>query len=141
PRARARRGASGGPRPSGPPGACEAPRDPPGPGQPPLSGQPPLPGQPPRPGRAPAPGQVGGGGASVLLYTAGGWARAPLARRRELRSGDRGAGPALIAEDFATTLGEPGWRAGLAGRGDLLLGRGGAPPAQGGAGPAAGPGL
>ncbi|MGN6176342.1 MAG: hydantoinase B/oxoprolinase family protein [Streptosporangiaceae bacterium] len=68
-------------------------------------------------------GRVGGGEASVLLYSAGGWRRAPLARRRDLRPGDRIGGPALITEDFATTVVEPGWRAEVTGRGDLLLAR------------------
>jgi 5-oxoprolinase (ATP-hydrolysing) len=75
------------------------------------------------PGKPPGPGQEGGGEPSVRLYSAGGWVRAPLARRRDLRPGERVAGPALIVEDFATTVVEPGWRAELTGRGDLLLAR------------------
>ena len=39
-------------------------------------------------------------------------------------------GPALIVEDFATTVTEPGWRAELTGLGDLLLTRVAARPAQ-----------
>ena len=74
-------------------------------------------------GQPPGAGQAGGGGASVLLYSAGGWVRAPLARRRDLRPGGRVTGPALIVGDFATTVVEPGWRAELTGRGDLLLAR------------------
>src|SRR6266516_1204310 len=69
------------------------------------------------------PGQEGGCEASVLLYSGSGWTRARLARRRDLRPGERVAGPALIVEDFATTVVEPGWRAELTGRGDLLLTR------------------
>jgi len=48
---------------------------------------------------------------------------APLARRSGLRPGDRLTGPALIVEDFATTVVEPGWQAELTARGDLLLSR------------------
>ncbi|HEV8276956.1 MAG TPA: hydantoinase B/oxoprolinase family protein [Streptosporangiaceae bacterium] len=85
------------------------------------------------------PGRVGGGEASVLLYSAGGWRRAPLARRRDLRPGDRVAGPALITEDFATTVVEPGWRAEVTGRGDLLLERVSARPDRVAAGTAVDP--
>ncbi len=86
------------------------------------------------PGQPPRPGQEGGGGASVLLYSGGGWTRARLARRRDLRPGERVAGPALIVEDFATTVVEPGWRAELTGRGDLLLARVEARPGRAAAG-------
>jgi 5-oxoprolinase (ATP-hydrolysing) len=96
-----------------------------------------APGQ--EPGRGQAPGRVGGGEASVLLYSAGGWRRAPLARRRDLRPGDRVAGPALITEDFATTVVEPGWRAEVTGLGDLLLARVSARPDRAEAGTAVDP--
>ncbi|HUL26819.1 MAG TPA: hydantoinase B/oxoprolinase family protein [Streptosporangiaceae bacterium] len=95
-------------------------------------------GQPAR-GQPPAPGLGGGGEPSVVLYSAGGWVRAPLARRRDLRPGERVAGPALIVEDFATTVVEPGWRAELTRRGDLLLARVGARPGRAGAGTAVDP--
>jgi 5-oxoprolinase (ATP-hydrolysing) len=62
-----------------------------------------------------------------------------LARRRDLRPGDRVAGPALITEDFATTVVEPGWRAEVTGRGDLLLARVSARPDRVGAGTAVDP--
>jgi 5-oxoprolinase (ATP-hydrolysing) len=75
------------------------------------------------PGKPPGPGQNSGGEPTAALYSAGEWARAPLARRRDLRPGDQVTGPALIVEDFATTVLEPGWRAELTGRGDLLLAR------------------
>ena len=96
------------------------------------------------PGGGPAgqpqrPGQEGESGASVGLHTAGGWTRARLARRRDLRPGERVAGPALIVEDFATTVVEPGWRAELTGRGDLLLTRVEARPDRVGAGTAVDP--
>ena len=91
------------------------------------------------PGQPQRPGQAGGGEASVLLHTAGGWTRARLARRRDLRPGERVAGPALIVEDFATTVVEPGWRAELTGRGDLLLTRVQARPGRAAAGTAVDP--
>ena len=91
------------------------------------------------PGQPSAPGQEGGGEASVLLYSGGGWTRARLARRRDLRPGERVAGPALIVEDFATTVVEPGWRAELTGRGDLLLTRVEARPGRAAAGTAVDP--
>jgi len=75
------------------------------------------------PGRPPGPGQAGGAGATVAMYAAGARADVPLVRRRDLRPGQRVDGPALIVEDFATTVTEPGWRAELTGLGDLLLTR------------------
>jgi 5-oxoprolinase (ATP-hydrolysing) len=95
------------------------------------------PGQAPE--QPPGLGEAGGREASVLMYCAGGWARAPLSRRRDLRPGERVAGPALIVEDFATTVVEPGWRAELTGRGDLLLARVGARPDRAAAGTAVDP--
>jgi 5-oxoprolinase (ATP-hydrolysing) len=90
-------------------------------------------------GQPQRPGQEGESGAFVAQYTAGGWTRARLARRRDLRPGERVAGPALIVEDFATTVVEPGWRAELTGRGDLLLTRVEARPDRAGAGTAVDP--
>jgi 5-oxoprolinase (ATP-hydrolysing) len=98
-----------------------------------------APRQEPAPGQAPGRGPGGGGEASVLLYSADGWRRAPLARRRDLRPGDRVVGPALITEDFATTVVEPGWRAEVTGQGDLLLARVSARPDRVGAGTAVDP--
>ncbi|HEX9030418.1 MAG TPA: hydantoinase B/oxoprolinase family protein [Streptosporangiaceae bacterium] len=63
------------------------------------------------------------GEASVRIYTGGSWQRAPLLRRRDLRPGQQVSGPALITEDFATTVLQPGWRAEVTGLGDLLLTR------------------
>ncbi len=78
--------------------------------------------QPPR-GQLPMGEPPGSAGATVTMYVAGALAEVPLVRRRDLRPGQRVAGPALIAEDFATTVAEPGWRAELTGLGDLLLTR------------------
>ena len=91
------------------------------------------------PGKPPGPGQESGGKPTAALYSAGEWARAPLARRRDLRPGDQVTGPALIVEDFATTVLEPGWRAELTGRGDLLLARVDARPGRAAAGTAVDP--
>jgi 5-oxoprolinase (ATP-hydrolysing) len=89
-------------------------------------------------GDAPGGGASGGGGEGaagghggarsvmddrVSMFVGGRWADVPLARRRDLAAGDRVDGPALIVEDFATTVVEPGWRAEVTGRGDLLLRR------------------
>ncbi len=62
-------------------------------------------------------------GATVAMYAAGAWADVPLVRRRDLRPGQWLEGPALLVEDFATTVTEPGWKAELTGLGDLLLSR------------------
>ena len=62
------------------------------------------------------------------MYVAGARADVPLIRRRDLRPGQRVDGPALIVEDFATTVAEPGWQAELTGLGDLLLTRVAAQP-------------
>ena len=91
------------------------------------------PGQPQRPGQA--------GGAKhpfCCIRPVGG-------RGRGWRGGGTCApasgspGSALIVEDFATTVVEPGWRAELTGRGDLLLTRVQARPGRAAAGTAVDP--
>jgi 5-oxoprolinase (ATP-hydrolysing) len=57
------------------------------------------------------------------MFAAGEWARAPLFRRAALRAGQTVDGPAIIAEELATTVVEPGWRAAVTDRLDLLLTR------------------
>jgi len=97
-----------------------------------------LPGQPPAgqptdgipPGRPSGPEPEGGAGATAAMYVAGARVDVPLIPRRDLRPGQRVDGPALIVEDFATTVTEPGWRAELTGLGDLLLTRVAARPEQ-----------
>ena len=71
------------------------------------------------------PGQdtADGGTRTARMYAGGSWHQVPLARRMDLRTGQRVDGPALIVEDFATTVLQPGWRAEVTGRGDLLLSR------------------
>jgi 5-oxoprolinase (ATP-hydrolysing) len=71
---------------------------------------------------------------TARIHVAGSWGEAPLARRRDLRPGQRLDGPALIVEDFATTVLQPGWRAEVTGRGDLVLTRVTARPASSDAG-------
>jgi len=61
--------------------------------------------------------------ARVRMFTAGAWAEVGLFPRAALRPGHEVDGPAIIAEDLATTVVEPGWRAVVTGRGDLLLER------------------
>ncbi|HZB29749.1 MAG TPA: hydantoinase B/oxoprolinase family protein [Streptosporangiaceae bacterium] len=75
-------------------------------------------------------GAVGGGagGAAgaverVRVFTAGRWRDVPLFRRADLRPGDAVDGPAIIVEENATTVVEPGWRAGVNELAHLLLTR------------------
>jgi 5-oxoprolinase (ATP-hydrolysing) len=78
-------------------------------------------------------------GECVRMFAAGEWARVPLFRRAALRAGQAVDGPAIIAEDLATTVVEPGWRASVTDRLDLLLVRIAPGPgaAEAGAGPLA----
>jgi 5-oxoprolinase (ATP-hydrolysing) len=59
----------------------------------------------------------------VRLFAAGEWSSVPLYRRPSLAPGQVVHGPAIIAEDLATTVVEPGWQASVTGRLDLLLTR------------------
>ncbi len=59
----------------------------------------------------------------VRMFTGGTWARVGLFRREALRPGEAVDGPAVIAEDLATTVVEPGWRAAVTSQRDLLLTR------------------
>jgi len=59
----------------------------------------------------------------VPMFTGGKWAGVELFRRDALRPGQAVGGPAIIAEDLATTVVEPGWRAAVTERLDLLLTR------------------
>ena len=84
--------------------------------------------------------------AEVPMYCADGWQRAPLYRREDARPGDSADGPAILVEDGATTVVEPGWRATVTGHGHLRLDRvadraaGGARVADGAAGTGRGTG-
>ena len=66
--------------------------------------------------------------ARVRMFAGGGWAEVDLLPRSALRPGRVVPGPALITEDFATTVVEPGWQATVTARGDLLLARPGGRP-------------
>jgi 5-oxoprolinase (ATP-hydrolysing) len=77
--------------------------------------------------------------ARVRMFTGGAWAEVDLLPRSGLRPGHVVTGPALITEDFATTVVEPGWQAAVTARGDLLLTRPGGRPVQSGASTAADP--
>jgi 5-oxoprolinase (ATP-hydrolysing) len=57
------------------------------------------------------------------IYTEGAFRDAAVYDRLHLRPGDAIAGPAVIREDNATTVVEPGWRATFTERGDLVLER------------------
>ena len=60
---------------------------------------------------------------AVRMFSGGEWADVPLFLRAGLRAGDTVDGPAIIAEDLATTVVEPGWRAAVSERSELLLSR------------------
>ena len=61
--------------------------------------------------------------ATVPLYAEGRWHEAALVVREDLRPGDAVAGPAIIAEQNATTVVEPGWAAQLTELDHLVLER------------------
>jgi 5-oxoprolinase (ATP-hydrolysing) len=75
----------------------------------------------------------------VRMFTAGSWADVDLHQRASLKPGQVVAGPAILAEELATTVVEPGWQAAVTERGDLLLERVTARPDRAGAGPEADP--
>ncbi|HEX6469789.1 MAG TPA: hydantoinase B/oxoprolinase family protein [Streptosporangiaceae bacterium] len=78
----------------------------------------------PAAGRDPAPDRAGEAGAPrVAVFTGGAWRKVPLYERAALRAGDAVDGPAIIVEDNATTVVEPGWRAGVNELAHLLLTR------------------
>jgi 5-oxoprolinase (ATP-hydrolysing) len=60
---------------------------------------------------------------TVPVYSGGQWHRAALVVREDLRPGDVIAGPAIIAEQNATTVVEPGWAATLTALDHLVLER------------------
>ena len=78
--------------------------------------------------RADEPAIAGEGGdpvaeAQARLFAEGRMQDAAVHIRAKLGAGDRVAGPAVIVEDTATTVVEPGWEARLAESGNLLLRR------------------
>jgi 5-oxoprolinase (ATP-hydrolysing) len=70
--------------------------------------------------------------ARVAMFAGREWAEVDLLPRSALRPGRVVHGPALITEDFATTVLEPGWQAAVTARGDLLLTRPGGRPVRSG---------
>ncbi|MGW1297895.1 hydantoinase B/oxoprolinase family protein [Streptomyces sp. NPDC002533] len=60
---------------------------------------------------------------TVLMYAEGREQQAPLYRREDLRPPDTVTGPAIVAEDDATTVVDPGWQAEAAPTGHLVLTR------------------
>lgn len=60
---------------------------------------------------------------TVRMFSGGAWHDTALYRRDALRPGDRIAGPAIIAEQNATTVVEPGWQAELTALDHLVLTR------------------
>ncbi|HEY8518490.1 MAG TPA: hydantoinase B/oxoprolinase family protein [Gammaproteobacteria bacterium] len=57
------------------------------------------------------------------VWFEGGWRETPIYRRDDLAAGASVEGPAVIAEENATTVVEPGWRASVDALGNLLLTR------------------
>ncbi|MEU9793956.1 hydantoinase B/oxoprolinase family protein [Streptomyces sparsogenes] len=60
---------------------------------------------------------------TVRMFAEGAWRDVPLYQRAGLRPGDAVGGPAIIAEEDATTVVDPGWRAAAEERGHLLITR------------------
>jgi 5-oxoprolinase (ATP-hydrolysing) len=60
---------------------------------------------------------------SVRMYSGGAWHQAALVVRDDLRAGDVLAGPAIIAEQNATTIVEPGWEANITVLNHIILDR------------------
>jgi 5-oxoprolinase (ATP-hydrolysing) len=77
--------------------------------------------------------------ATARMFTGGAWADVGLYPRASLRPGHAVTGPALITEELATTVVEPGWQAVVTDRGDLLMSRVEARPDRAGAGTQADP--
>ncbi|MDB5797041.1 MAG: 5-oxoprolinase [Paucimonas sp.] len=61
--------------------------------------------------------------ATVPMYCSGAWHDTALYRRAALLAGDRISGPAIIAEDNATTVVEPGWQAELTALNHIVMTR------------------
>jgi 5-oxoprolinase (ATP-hydrolysing) len=61
--------------------------------------------------------------ANVRVFAAGAWHDAPMYARESLGTGASVDGPAIVVESTATTVVEPGWRATMSERGDLVLAR------------------
>jgi 5-oxoprolinase (ATP-hydrolysing) len=75
-----------------------------------------------RPARNPAPQT------RTVAYLEGRRQEVPVFERTQLVAGDRFAGPAIVAEDLATTVIDPGWEAEVLSGGELLLTRSASEP-------------
>jgi 5-oxoprolinase (ATP-hydrolysing) len=75
----------------------------------------------------------------VRMFTAGAWAEVDLYERSGLPAGHVIDGPAIITEELATTVVEPGWQAVVTERGDLLMSRVTPRPGRAGVGTEADP--
>jgi 5-oxoprolinase (ATP-hydrolysing) len=91
------------------------------------------------PGSAEAAAGAPASAARVRMFAGDAWRRTDLFDRADLGPGHVVTGPAVIAERFATTVVEPGWRAEVTGSGDLLLSRSGAVPREAAVGTGADP--
>ncbi|PCG81795.1 5-oxoprolinase [Streptomyces sp. WZ.A104] len=60
---------------------------------------------------------------TVPVYAGGEWRQTPLYRWTDLRTADTVSGPAVVAEDDATTVVDPGWQAEARATGHLVLTR------------------
>ncbi|WP_413797778.1 hydantoinase B/oxoprolinase family protein [Streptomyces iranensis] len=60
---------------------------------------------------------------TVRMFSDGHWQRTELYERDRMRPSDRVTGPAVVAEEDATTVVDPGWQATMGERGHLLLTR------------------
>ncbi|GAA0482190.1 hydantoinase B/oxoprolinase family protein [Streptomyces olivaceiscleroticus] len=60
---------------------------------------------------------------TVRMFVGGRWCETRLYRRTDLCPGDTVTGPAIVAEDDATTVVDPGWQAAAGDHGHLLLSR------------------
>ncbi|WP_030624179.1 hydantoinase B/oxoprolinase family protein [Streptomyces sclerotialus] len=76
---------------------------------------------------------------TVRMFTGGRWRETRLYRRTDLRPGDTVTGPAILVEDDATTVVDPGWQAAAGDHGHLLLTRVEARPERTAVGTAADP--
>jgi 5-oxoprolinase (ATP-hydrolysing) len=74
---------------------------------------------PERPNATPSGSPAG----EVALFVSGQWRRAAVWNREELGEGTKLEGPALIVEQHATTVLEPGWNAEITSEGNLILER------------------
>ncbi len=61
--------------------------------------------------------------ACVPVFAQGAWHETPLYLRERMIAGDVVDGPAVVADATATTVVDPGWRATMSARGDLVLER------------------